>query len=108
MTQCRDVSRVSYKAILEMGNQIKAFLGRSPGSSNASLLHFIVDDEGYNDVDYEDDHGRRQHEVRSANYRGKSRAEQTIEQGLGSSYRHPDLPSSFVAKTIERRGLKYP
>ena len=31
-----------------------------------------------------------------------------MKQGLGSSYRHPDLPSSFVAKTIERGGVKYP
>jgi len=37
MTTCRDFSRVSYKTILDMGEQIKAVLGCRHGGSTAAL-----------------------------------------------------------------------
>ena len=60
------------------------------------------------DKDNDRDYGGGCGEVRSANYMGKSRAEQTMEQGLCTVYRHPNLPSSFIAKTFERGGYKFP
>ena len=45
MTTYRDLSRVSYKDILDMVERIKAFIGRGPGGSNASLQYFHVDYE---------------------------------------------------------------
>ena len=45
MTTCRDLSRVSYKDILDMGEQIKVFTVRGTVDSNASLQHFHADYE---------------------------------------------------------------
>jgi len=56
------------------------------------------------DKDNNGDRGGGCEEVSSANCRGESRVEQTMEQGLGTVYRHPNLPFSFIAKTFERGG----
>ena len=45
MTIYLDLSRVSYKGILDIGEQMKVFIGRSPGSSNAFLQNFHADYE---------------------------------------------------------------
>ena len=104
MTICRDLSQVSYKTILDMGEQIKSFLGHGYGGSTAALQHFHMDDGTEEDEDNNENRGGDCEEVHSANSRRKSCAEQIMEQGVGTVYRLPNLSSLFIAKTFERGG----
>lgn len=59
MAKCRNLSRVSYKAVLDMGEQIKAFFGQGKGGLNASSQHYHVNDGIEEDGGNDDDLGRR-------------------------------------------------
>ena len=90
-----------------MVERIKAFIGRGPGGSNASLQYFHVDyEEGENGCAYQNHVGHD--EIRGVNFRGKLRAEQTMDHGKGILYRHPALPNSCVVKTFEKSRIKLP
>ena len=104
MTVCRDTSRASYTAILDMHLHIESVMGRSVGTGGRSNHYRTADDEGRRASTSNQANEGELQEARGANFRGKSIAERTMEQGQ----RDTDVPANFEQKFKNVNGAKFP